>query len=384
MGLFDDVPLNRREFIKAILKGGVAVSSLPLALKLLGILEEPAYAELVQKMLVPHSRPLDNNRVQCLVCPFNCILKIKERSQCFTKQNDDGKLFTYAYHNPCIISVDPVEKMPLHHYLPGSQTLTLAIGGCNLHCLYCQNWQQSQKKPDELKMAAKMDKDETLSALKKKELKILAFNYTEPVVMLEWIIELSKFVRPKGYKVVIGTALYINAEPLKALLDAVDGVVVGLKGFTEEFYKKVTGGTLKPVLDGLVKVKEEKKHLEVVNLVVPTYNDKEEDIKRMCEWFVKNLGAETPLHFSRFEPMYKLQNLPRTPLKTLETAHKMAKDCGIKFVYIDNLAPHPANDTYCPKCNKPLIKRVGLRILENSLKEGKCSQCGESIPGVWR
>lgn len=383
MELFDKSGISRREFLKALLKGGVAVSSLPFALKILGLLDTPAYAELVQKMLVPYSRSLDNNRVQCLVCPFNCVLKPKERSQCFTKQNDDGKLFTYAFHNPCIISIDPVEKMPLHHYLPGAQTLTLSIGGCNLHCLYCQNWQQSQKRPEELKMAAKMDKDETLASLEKKGLKILAFNYTEPVVMMEWICELAKFVRPKGYKILIGTALYINPDPLKALLEVVDGVAVGLKGFTEEFYKKVTGGTLKPVLDGLIKVKEAKKHLEVVNLIVPTYNDAEGDVKKLCEWHLKNLGADVPLHFSRFEPMYKLQNLPRTPLKTLENAHKIAKDVGIKFVYIDNLAPHPANDTYCPKCNTPLIKRVGLRILKNLIANGKCPKCGEAVPGVW-
>ena len=383
MFIFDD-KMDRREFLKKLLRGGVAVASAPLALRLLGILDEYAYAELVKKVRVPYARSLSRKRIQCLVCPFNCVLKLNERSQCLTKVNERGRLLTYAFNNPCIISIDPMGKMPLYHYLPDVKTLTLAIGGCNLHCIYCQNWQQSQRAPDKLKMAAKMDRSETLSALKKKDLKVLAFNYTEPVVMMEWIVSLARAVRPKKFKVVIGTGLYINEKPLKSLLKHIDGIVVGLKGFTEEFYEKVVGAKLKPVLDALVKVKEADKHLEVVNLVVPTYNDNPKDIEKMCKWYVKNLGVDVPLHFSRFEPMYKLKNLPRTPVKRLETAHKIAKDAGVKYVYIDNLAPHPANDTYCPKCGKALVKRVGLRILENFVKDGKCPNCGERITGVWK
>lgn len=373
--------MTRREFLRFAAETGLGLAGVSFLLEVLG----PDFVEaaIYRRKPVPFQRRLSRGRVQCLVCPFYCVLKPGEISQCLTKQNINGRLMTHSWDNPSIISVDPIEKMPLNHFLPGYKTLTLAIGGCNLHCLYCQNWQESQRSPAK-QHTVELPKRKALSAMEKEKLKVVAFNYTEPVVFAEWIETIAKAARRKGYRTVLATAAYINPKPLKRLIDVADGFVVTLKGFTEEFYRRVTGATLKPVLNAISQIKKSNKHLELVNLIVPTYNDKEEDIRRMAKWIRDNLGDETVLMFARFVPAYRLRNLPQTPKKTLEKAVKIAGEEGLKFVYIVNLAPHPANDTYCPNCKTPLIKRVGLRILENKIKDGKCPKCGRVIPGVWK
>ena len=373
--------MTRREFLRFAAETGLGVAGLSLLFEVLG--PEVAEAAIYRRRPVRFSRRLSRRRVQCLVCPFQCVLKPGEISQCLTKQNINGRLMTHAWDNPSIISIDPIEKMPLYHFLPGAKTLTLAIGGCNLHCIYCQNWQESQRSPAKQR-TVELPKKEVLAAMKKEKLDIIAFSYTEPVVFIEWIEEVVKAARKKGYRCVLATAAYINKKPLKRLIEITDGFIVTLKGFTDDFYRRVTGATLQPVLDALITIKKAGRHLEVVNLIVPTYNDKEDEIRKMCKWVRENLGEETPMMFSRFVPAYKLRDLPQTPKKTLEKAVEIARDVGLKFVYIVNLAPHPANDTYCPKCKTPLIKRVGLRILQNNIKDGKCPKCGKAIPGVWK
>ena len=373
--------MTRREFLRRAAETGLATAGLSLLFEVLG--PEVAEAAIYRRRPVRFAKKVSGKRVQCLVCPFRCVLRPGEISQCLTKQNINGRLMTHAWDNPSIISVDPIEKMPLYHYLPGATTLTLGIGGCNLHCLYCQNWQESQRSPAKQR-TVELSPNGAVKAMKKEDIKIVAFSYTEPVVFLEWIEAVSRAAHRKGYRCVLASAAYINPQPLKRLISVTDAFVVTLKGFTEQFYRRVTGASLKPVLEALKQIKRAGKHLEVVNLIVPTYNDKEDEIRRMCVWVRDNLGEETPMMFSRFVPAYKLRNLPQTPRKTLETAVKIAKDVGLKFVYIVNLAPHPANDTYCPKCKTPLIKRVGLRILENNIKDGRCPKCGRKIPGVWK
>ncbi len=372
--------MSRREFLRRAAEMGVGAVLASVMLELLGPMEALAAIEAYKP--VRFQKKLPANKAQCLVCPFNCKLVLGEVSQCLTKVNRAGKVMTFAFNNPSIISVDPIEKMPLYHYRPGAETLSLAVGGCNLHCIYCQNWQESQKSSKEQR-TTRLTGADAMKALKKKDLHVLAYNYTEPVVFLEWIEILSAAAARRKIPSVAGTGAYINKKPLKHMCRYVDAFVVGLKGFTEEFYRKVTGASLRPVLDALVTIKEEDKHLEVVTLIVPTHNDDMKKIKELVRWVKKNLGEDTPLHFSRFVPMYKLRNLPQTPLKTLENARKAAQDAGLRYVYIVNLSPHPGNDTYCHKCKKPLIKRVGLKILRNDIKDGKCPHCGAKIPGVW-
>lgn len=376
--------VSRRDFICSLAKYTAGLSLAPAAFKLFCAGSSTLFAsESIQSVPVRFFKRLENKAVQCLVCPFNCRLQNNQTSRCFTKINLDGKLVSTAYKNPCIVSVDPIEKMPFHHFLPGKQTFTAATGGCNLHCLYCQNWEHSQKRPEELRIVSHLCNKAAASSLKSRNLKIMAFNYTESVMMMEWIKVLSEALRPQGFKIVAGTALYINPQPLNYLIKSLDAIAVTLKGFTEEFYQNTTNASLKPVLDNLIRVKESGIHLEVINLLIPTHNDSDNEIKSLCKWLVNNLGAETPLHFTRFEPVYKMQNLPRTPLETLERAHSIALESGIKYAYIGNLAPHRANDTYCSYCQKNLIKRVGHRILDNVIVNGSCPECKQKIFGTW-
>jgi pyruvate formate lyase activating enzyme len=292
-------------------------------------------------------------------------------------------LLSHAYGNPCIVSKDPIEKTPLCHFLPGQQTLTLATGGCNLRCLYCQNYRFSQAKPEKVQKL-ELFPSKAAHAAEKQKLDIITFTYTEPVAYMEYMLDICQFVRKKNVRTVAATAAYATVEAIKEMAKHLDAFCIALKGFTEKFYEKVCGIELKPVLEAIVAAKETNRWLELVTLIVPTYNDDPEEIKQMCKWIVKNLGSDTPLHFSRFVPEYKLRHLPRTPIRTLEIARETALECGIKFVYINNVSPHPANHTYCPRCRKELIRRLGFRILCNNIKAGKCKFCGEKISGLWQ
>ena len=279
--------------------------------------------------------------------------------------------------------MDPIEKMPLSHFRPGSKTLTLACGGCNLRCLYCQNWQHSQKRPDELQ-TFDLTPEEAIQTAKKKGLETIAFNYTEPVTMLEYAKDIARAARRAELRVVAATGAFVEPEPLIDFAQYLDAITIGLKGFTEEFYNTVCGIHLEPVLTAIKTIKTKTDcWLELVNLIVPTYNDDMNVIRKMCGWVRRNLGVNTPLHFSRFVPMYRLTNLPRTPVTTLEGARQVARDVGLRYVYTSNIAPHDGNNTYCAKCGTSLIQRLGLKILGNRLHNARCPQCHNRIPGVW-
>lgn len=376
--------ITRRDFLKNMARYGSAFISLPLALKYLGLIDEDAYAELVRRKAIPgkYYRRVSGRMVQCQVCPFYCLLGDRAVGQCRTKKNYNGVLYTHAMDNPCIISVDPVEKLPTAHYLPGHRSLTVAVGGCNLHCLYCQNWRQSQERPERLD-TIRFPKERVPGALNQKNIKILTYNYTEPVVFMEYILELAHYSKPRGIRQAVATAGYINKEPLKELISVIESFTITLKAFDDTTYRRMTAATLKPVLDTILAIKESGRWLEVINLIVPTYNDDMKKIREMCKWLLKNVGPDVPLHFARFVPEYKLKNLPQTPLSTLEKAYNIGKEVGLHYVYTTNVSPHPGNYTYCPSCGTALIKRVGLRVIENNLRNGRCSKCGEVIPGVW-
>ncbi|UCD74519.1 MAG: AmmeMemoRadiSam system radical SAM enzyme [Phycisphaerales bacterium] len=326
---------------------------------------------------------LPDNHIQCFVCPLDCNLADGETCFCRTRTNVGGKLYTRGYNNPCIIRVDPIEKLPLTHFRPGSETLTLSVGGCNVRCLYCQNWQQSQSKPDELKYFPLTPK-QAVAAAKKKNIRTIAFTYTETVAWLEWAHDVAVEAKKAGISVVVATSAYIKTEPLLDFAQYVDGFVVGLKGFTEDFYKRILGIQLAPVLEAIKTVRyKTDSWLELVNLVVPGYNDSSVEVQSMVQWVHEELGDGVPLHFSRFVPMYRLANVPRTPAQTLEKARSGALRAGLKHVYIGNLAPHDGNNTYCPKCGCPVIERLGFKILKDTLRRGMCPQCKTKLPGVW-
>lgn len=288
-----------------------------------------------------------------------------------------------AYANPCIISVDPIEKLPLHHFLPGVKTLSLATAGCNLRCLYCQNWQQSQARPEQLHNFS-LPPDEAAQKAKEHGIPVLAYTYTEPVVFWEYVMDTSEKAKVLGLKNVVATALFMNREPIRQWCKVTDAFAVALKGFDDEFYRKVIGCPLKPVLDAIVTVKEQGVWLEVVVLIVPTLNDDMKKIQEMCLWIRRNLGTQVPVHFGRFVPEYKLRDLPRTPVPTLEQCRKIALDVGLQFVYLFNVSPHEGNHTYCPKCQTVVIRRLGFKVTANDIKQGVCPRCKTRLPGIWQ
>jgi pyruvate formate lyase activating enzyme len=327
---------------------------------------------------------LDDNRVQCQLCPNQCLLVDGERSVCRARQNISGKLYTLTYGQPCSLSFDTIEKGPLFHMIPGAKCLVVAAAGCNLDCKFCQNWQFALVNPEETTNYGLPPETAVQLALDN-DCDTITFTYTEAIVSYEYIRDVAKLAKENGLKTALITAGYINPQPLRDLCIYLDAVKVDLKGFTEEYYQEVCVGELEPVLETLKVLKEEGKWFEVVNLVVPTLNDDMSKIRDMCQWIRDNLGTDVPLHFSRFWPSYKLSKLSGTPVGTLEQAIQIAKDAGLKYVYIGNVPGHEAGDTYCPHCGKCLIKRVGYAaITENNIIDGKCHFCGHEISGIWK
>ena len=328
-------------------------------------------------------RTLPENRVQCLLCPYNCVLLPGQRGQCGVRENRGGKLYTLVYGRIVAYHIDPIEKKPFYHVLPASGSFSIATAGCNLHCKFCQNWDISQRKPEELDFRLLLPEDIVNLAIKYK-CKSIAYTYSEPIVFYELVEDTAKLAKRKGLLNLMVTAGYINEEPLKELCKYIDAANVDLKGFTPEYYQNVVYGDLSTVLNTLKIMKENGVWVEITNLIVPTLNDDPQTIRKMCKWIKENLGPDVPLHFSRFYPMYKLRNLPPTPVSTLEKAVNIAKEEGLNYVYIGNVPGHPMENTYCPKCGHILIKRRGYMILENNIIDGKCKFCGNPIPGIWK
>ncbi len=320
--------------------------------------------------------------VKCMICPNQCILREGEESICRTHRVSGGKLYTIAFGNPCSANIDPVEKKPLFHYLPSSRSFSIATAGCNLACLNCQNWEISQQSPEfttniELFPAAVVEK-----AIKN-NCKSIAYTYSEPIAFYEYMYDTAKLARARGIKNLMISNGYINDKPLRDLARYLDAANINLKAFDDEIYTKLIGGSLQPVLNTLKTLKEMGVWLEITNLVVPGWTDDLSMIKEMCDWLIKNGFSDTPLHFSRFFPIYKLTSLPYTPLQTLDRARDIARKVGIKYVYIGNVPGTTSENTYCPVCNKVVVERRGFAIIANNLKNSSCKFCGAPIAGVW-
>jgi len=325
---------------------------------------------------------LPEKMVRCQICPKKCKVGDAERGFCGNKENRGGKYVTLAYGNPCSVNNDPIEKKPLFHFLPGTTAFSLAAAGCNFDCKFCQNWEISQARPEQTRTIA-LSPEQVSEVTKRAGSPTIAYTYGEPVVFYEYMYDCAVQGRKNGLRSVMISNGYINPKPMRRLFKTLDAVKIDFKAYTEDFYKKQCLGRLQPVLDTLVLLKEEKMWLEMVYLVVPTLNDRPEEIKDMCGWIMKNLGPDVPMHFTRFHPMYKLKNLEPTPLDTLERAYETAKSAGLHYVYIGNVPGHRAENTYCPKCGKAVIKRYGYTIEENRITGGRCGYCKATIAGVW-
>jgi len=321
--------------------------------------------------------------VQCRLCPRACILGDNQRGTCTVRINRKGELFTLGYGNPVALHVDPIEKKPFFHVLPGSGAYSLAVAGCNMRCLFCQNWQISQSRPDEVP-AADMPPEKIVEDALRTGSKSVVFTYTEPTVFYEYMFDIAKLAKTKGLKTGMHTCGYINPEPLKALLKYMDAVNVDLKGFNPGFYKKMGAlAELDPVLETIKIIKQEGVWLEITNLIIPGQNDDPGEIRKMCIWIKENVGDEVPLHFSKFTPSFNLNNLPPTPVEKLREAYDIAKDAGLKYVYIGNMPGNKDESTFCPNCSGLVISRIGYRVMENNLIDGACKYCGNRIAGIW-
>jgi len=340
-----------------------------------GTSEEP---QPVSYCHIPHT----GDYVQCNLCPHRCIIADGERGECRVRENRGGRLYSVVYGNPCAVHVDPIEKKPFYHYLPAAAAFSLATAGCNLRCLYCQNWSISQVAPEDTQNAD-LPPEAVVRYAQEYDAPVIAYTYSEPIVFYEYVLATARLAREQGLRNVVISAGFINPEPLRELCAAVDGIKIDLKGYDEDFYREVCGGELGPVLETIRTIYESGTHLEIVNLVVPTLNDSPDQLRALARWVAGDLSPDVPLHLTRFHPQYKLTNLPPTPLETLERAREIALEEGVRFAYVGNVPGHPGNHTYCPACGQPVIVRQGFAVAEYHLDGGKCAYCGEPIPGVW-
>jgi pyruvate formate lyase activating enzyme len=320
--------------------------------------------------------------VQCQVCPNRCYLTPGDRSVCRSKVNIGGKLYSLAYGNPCSVHVDPIEKKPLNHFYPGTPVFSIAAAGCNLRCLNCQNWEISQRRPEDVESQTLFPREVVKEAVEHR-CPSIAYTYSEAVTYYEYTFDTARSAREAGLKNVLVSNGYINKEPLVELCKYLDGANINLKSFDDRIYRALNGGALEPVLDTLKTLHQQGVWFEITTLVVPTYLDDPEMIRRMCGWILGELGPDYPLHFTRFWPMYKLTRLPPTPIKTLEQYREMALKEGIRYVYVGNVPGHQGAHTYCHQCGKLLVERKGFSPSQQHIVRGKCTFCGSPVPGRW-
>ncbi len=343
----------------------------------------PAPAEAFPAKQARHWTALPDKKIRCDLCPRKCEVADRERGYCGVRENRDGAYVTLVWGRACSLNVDPIEKKPLFHFLPGTTALSTATAGCNMECKFCQNWEISQFRPEQVEARAIMPAQMADLAVAR-GIGTIAYTYSEPVVFFEYMYDCAAAGNAKKIRSVMISNGYIQEPALKELCDVLAAVKVDLKGFTEKFYKEYTKGELAPVLATLKFLAKRGMWLEIVDLLIPSLNDGAAELTEMCKWIAGELGAAVPVHFTRYHPMYKLKNLPPTPLQSLERAYDIAKKSGLAYVYLGNVSGHKAESTYCPACGKTVIQRYGYRVDAAGLAGGKCAGCGAAIPGVWK
>lgn len=320
--------------------------------------------------------------IRCQLCARGCTLAEGERGMCRARIHVNGELRSLVYGRPMSIHVDPIEKKPFFHFLPGAAAYSLATSGCPLRCKFCQNWAISQARPEDYACSPLPPASVARAAVERRA-PVIAFTYNEPTVFTEYLTDVARAGRPLGRRSVMITCGYMNEAPLAELCEVLDAIKVDLKGFSAGFYRDVCGAELKPVLRSIRQVAKSRVHLEIVNLVVPTLNDSPRMLTELAKWVVGEVGPDVPVHFTRFHPDYQLPNLPDTPVATLERAREIGMQQGLRFAYVGNVPGHPGNNTCCPKCGRAVIERDGLFVTGMHLKDGHCEYCARAIPGVW-
>ena len=330
----------------------------------------------------PWFTKLGNRDLECGLCPNQCRLEPGRRSLCGVRENRNGQGYTLAYGNPALIQEDRVERKPFFHVVPGSRALSVSTAGCNLSCKFCEVWDMALVKPEDVH-AYDMPPREVVAQAARAGLRSVSFAFGEPVVFYEYMAEIAGLAREGGMLSLVHTAAYIRREPLDKLCKLIDAANIDLKGFDASFYREYVGGDIKPVLESMVRMKQSGVHLEITSIVIPTLNDQPDKIREMCQWIVRELGKDTPVHFARFYPLYRLSGLPRTPVSTLDMASRTAMEAGLEYVYVARVTGHKGENTFCPGCGNKVIARLGFIIDRMDIQEGRCGSCGHKLPGIW-
>jgi pyruvate formate lyase activating enzyme len=375
--------IDRRDLV--VLGAGCAAGML--APRWAGAGRTPEVGEVIEGEELPAReaswyRKLNGKKVECQLCPQACTVADAERGTCGVRENRGGTYYTLVHGLACSVHVDPIEKKPLFHVLPGEQALSYATAGCNVECKFCQNWEISQFRPEQVR-SYYLPPEALVTAAQRTGAKLTAATYSEPVIFWEYVRDAARAAKSAGIRPTVVSNGYIQEKPLREVLPLLDAIKVDLKSFTEEFYQKQVRGKLAPVLEALEIIRETGVWLEIVDLLIPTLNDSAEEIRALATWVKERLGKDVPLHFTRFHPTYRLTNLPPTPVSTLERAWRVAREVGLDYVYLGNVPGHEAENTYCPGCGEIVIRRIGFRILDNKLEDGRCRACRRAIPGVW-
>jgi pyruvate formate lyase activating enzyme len=320
--------------------------------------------------------------VRCLLCAQGCTIRAGARGTCRARMNVNGELRSLVYGRPLAVHVDPIEKKPFFHFLPGVNAYSLGTCGCPLRCKFCQNWTLSQASPED-NDTPYASPDAVAQSAASNRAPVVAFTYNEPTVFVEYLIDIARAAKTRGLRTVLVSCGFMNESPLTDLCAVLDAIKIDLKGFSEDFYRNVSGAQLQPVLRSIKQVARSGRHLEIVNLVVPTLNDGKAALQNLVDWIAGELGPDVPLHFSRFHPDYQLLNLPDTPIATLDRARETALAKGLRYVYVGNAPGHPGNHTYCPSCRKIVIRRSGFFVESMDVHNGACGFCKAKIAGVF-
>jgi len=372
---------TRREFLQTLGAGACAACAAGIAGRFASAQADDRRAQTAVHDALWFDR-LPDKAVRCTLCPRECVVADVERGYCGVRENRGGDYKTLVYGNLCTINIDPIEKKPLFHYLPGTQALSVATAGCNMECKFCQNWEISQFRPEQVRSLL-VPPENLVQTAAARGIPTIAYTYSEPVVFYEYMHDTAAAGRASGVGSVMISNGYIREEAIRQLCKQLTAVKVDLKAFTEKFYEDQCAAQLAPVKKALEVLADVGIHTEVVVLLVPALNDSPAEVGEMAKWLVKALGPDVPVHFSRFHPTYRMKNLPPTPVETIDRARKVAMDAGLRYVYVGNVPFHEGESTYCASCGKPAIRRVGYRVDASGMKDGACAACGAKIPGVW-
>jgi pyruvate formate lyase activating enzyme len=381
----DQHPLDRRSFLRCALASGAALGMTSVAQPAAAAPSDAVSASEDDSRYTVEAKfyqKLQNRKIKCKLCPRECTVGDKERGYCGVRENRGGTYYTLVHSRVAAAHVDPVEKKPLFHYLPGTTAFSLGTAGCNVNCKFCQNWDISQSRPEQV--PAQYAPPQRVAELAKQYgCPTIAFTYSEPVVFAEYLMDAADAGHEAGIRSLVVSNGFMQEDALKTAYGKMDAVKIDLKSFSESYYRQVVTGQLKPVLDSLVTLRKLGKWTEIVYLVLPTLNDSDQELRGLAQWVKANLGEDVPLHFTQFHPEYLLKNLPITPVPTLERAKAIADAEGLHYVYIGKVPGHPAQNTYCPKCRKMVVERVGFTASQMLIQKNHCPFCQQPIAGIW-